>query len=299
MKVVALFVTYNRLEKLKKSLQAALNLPFYRVIVVNNASTDGTACWLDNNTDERLIAYHLSDNRGGAYGFKYGSQKIATHFSISDWVLFLDDDAYPAADFFAKFAQYQREDCAIYNCKVVNEAHQLCAMNLPWKKRPSTFWQEIAYLFNKKKFLPTLAQLETIVSTSFVGMVIAQPLLATHLNYIHEDLFIYYDDVYFSHHMVLTGQTILYLPDTTVIHTVASNYTVEEPWKIYYLIRNLLLSKFIFGKKQPFRLFTKLAKITKYFLLGLRSKNRIASIKMLTIGIYHGILNISGKKEFR
>ena len=54
MKVAALIVTFNRLTMLKRTLVHTLNMSFDQVLVVNNASTDGTKEWLDCLDELRL-----------------------------------------------------------------------------------------------------------------------------------------------------------------------------------------------------------------------------------------------------
>lgn len=59
-------VTYNRLELLKECLACVCGqtIPFSRVIVVDNHSTDGTAEYLASRTDIEVI--REAENLGGA-----------------------------------------------------------------------------------------------------------------------------------------------------------------------------------------------------------------------------------------
>lgn len=77
-------VTYNRLNKLKRTLSSYSSqklLPKY-ILVVNNASTDGTDAFLSewklqNNQHDIVAKYviNLSENRGGSGGFYIGQEK--------------------------------------------------------------------------------------------------------------------------------------------------------------------------------------------------------------------------------
>lgn len=49
MKHTALIVTFNRLEKLKKTVAETVKLHFTSIVIVNNGSTDGTSDWLPDN----------------------------------------------------------------------------------------------------------------------------------------------------------------------------------------------------------------------------------------------------------
>ena len=88
-------VTYNRLELLKECLKQVENqtVPAKRIIVVNNASTDGTAEYLreckEKNKQYRTIT--CMENLGGAGGFAKGIQ-VSTEEKV-DCVLMIDDDA--------------------------------------------------------------------------------------------------------------------------------------------------------------------------------------------------------------
>lgn len=69
MKYTALIVTFNRLGKLKKTVEETLKLEFTNIVIVNNGSTDGTQAWLSSIVDTRVIVLTLTENTGGAGGF--------------------------------------------------------------------------------------------------------------------------------------------------------------------------------------------------------------------------------------
>lgn len=131
-------VTYNRLEKLKKAILAceAQTVPPAYIIVVDNASTDGTAAYLEywrmqpeeQKTSEDLdhpeeqrqpgkpeqqdqqeqpddlsdlkgiqrYVLTLAKNTGGSGGFYEGLR--AAQEQDAEWVFVADDDAYPEKD---------------------------------------------------------------------------------------------------------------------------------------------------------------------------------------------------------
>ncbi|EMJ7786152.1 glycosyltransferase, partial [Klebsiella pneumoniae] len=59
MKYTALIVTFNRLGKLKKTVEETLKLEFTNIVIVNNGSTDGTQAWLSSIVDTRVIVLTL------------------------------------------------------------------------------------------------------------------------------------------------------------------------------------------------------------------------------------------------
>lgn len=94
-KYAAVIVTYNRLELLKECLDNVehQSIPAEKIIVVDNASTDGTAQYLcirkSHNSRYNIIT--CTENAGGAGGFEKG---IAVSLNAGvDCVLVIDDDA--------------------------------------------------------------------------------------------------------------------------------------------------------------------------------------------------------------
>ncbi len=94
--MVAVVVTWNRRELLEEALAAlgAQSHVLEQVVVVDNASTDGTDELLSGRTD--LDVVRLATNTGGAGGFAVGIERALTH--EPDLVWLLDDDTIPTPD---------------------------------------------------------------------------------------------------------------------------------------------------------------------------------------------------------
>ena len=100
MNIGAVIVTYNRLDKLKKCLAAYETQTYQpsKILVVNNASTDGTKEYLiqwegDNTSPVQKYVLHMNENLGGAGGFAEGIRHMQD--MEVDWIWIADDDAYP------------------------------------------------------------------------------------------------------------------------------------------------------------------------------------------------------------
>ena len=93
-RVVAVVVTWNRRQLLEESLAAlaAQTHAPIEVVVVDNASTDGTSDLL-RDSYAHLDVVHLGANTGGAGGFAAGIERALTH--EPDLVWLLDDDTVP------------------------------------------------------------------------------------------------------------------------------------------------------------------------------------------------------------
>jgi len=88
-KILAIVVTFNRLQCLKECL-ASLNAQTYKnfdILVVNNGSTDGTKEFLDSQNEIQKIH---QENLGGAGGF-YSGMKYAYEKGY-EWLWMMDDD---------------------------------------------------------------------------------------------------------------------------------------------------------------------------------------------------------------
>lgn len=95
-RVVAVVVTFDRLALLQRLLPVLLAEPrLAEVLVVDNASTDGTGAWLAGLDDPRLRTRTRADNGGGAAGFHDGLAWALER--EADLVWLMDDDAVPQA----------------------------------------------------------------------------------------------------------------------------------------------------------------------------------------------------------
>ena len=93
-RVAAIIVTHDRIEKLRLCVDAvrAQTFPVAGIIVVDNASTDGTAEWTDSQPDVQAI--HQGDE-GSAGGLYTGITEAMEQAFDAMWML--DDDALPEA----------------------------------------------------------------------------------------------------------------------------------------------------------------------------------------------------------
>ncbi|MDE2342155.1 MAG: glycosyltransferase [Betaproteobacteria bacterium] len=246
--VAAVIVTYNRLEKLRLTLEKTLVQPFSRVVVIDNASTDGTDAYLRGIDDPRLCIVHEPENLGGAGGFARGFE-IAVRDTGVEWLLCFDDDAYPAADTLAEFADLvPGPEVGGVAAAVYFPDGRICPMNRPGMdifKSPAVFLRAVLQRSRsvglKDDVYNGQAPVEVCFS-SFVGFFVRCDLVRHQLGLPTAELFVYRDDSLYTLALTHGGHKLLFAPNVRFVHdcsTPSSGRRVYDPlWKAYYIIRN-------------------------------------------------------------
>lgn len=108
--IAVVVVTYNRKVLLKEALEAIANqnVKDIKVLVVDNASTDGTKEYIaEALTDSRFSYLNTGANLGGAGGFNFGI-KEAVKLGC-DYIWIMDDDCIVHKDSLEKLLQFAKE----------------------------------------------------------------------------------------------------------------------------------------------------------------------------------------------
>ena len=247
-KIVAVIVTFNRLEQLKITVAATLKEAVDTCLVVNNASTDGTSQWLNSIDDKRLAIIHSERNVGGAGGFEMGF-KAAIEQHEADWLVCYDDDAYPQAGVIAKFKdklnQYSKNTGAVA-AAVYSRAGGIVEMNRPGLKPFSSLAQTFKTITKGRMGFHIADesyrdQPRQIYNASFVGFFVKNEAIKR-IGYPRPELFIYGDDVLYSMDLVDSGFNVLFDPQLEFVHDCKTidkiDVTYKPLWKAYYTHRN-------------------------------------------------------------
>jgi len=249
---VAIIVTFNRLETLKLTIENTFEQAFYKIIIVNNVSTDGTGQWLDGLSEDRLIIIHSAKNQGGAGGFHQGFRYAAEQLPEADWLVCYDDDAYPESDVLEAFlAMNIPPDVGAVAGAVYLPSGQISEMNRPSK---NPFWHLHEFLsasfkgrhgfhVNDEDYKSKTPM--EIDASSFVGFFLRLSLIREgHIGLPRSELFIYADDIIYVLEMRKAGFRHLFVPTLKFYHdcqTLVEQRDVYHPlWKVYYTFRNRL-----------------------------------------------------------
>jgi rhamnopyranosyl-N-acetylglucosaminyl-diphospho-decaprenol beta-1,3/1,4-galactofuranosyltransferase len=251
-KIAAVIVTFNRLDKLKDTLEKTFSEPFSAVVVVNNCSTDGTGKWLDELGDSRLHIIHSPSNQGGAGGFHQGFEYAAKRLPNCDWLVAFDDDAYPQPGTLVSFDGLDiPSEVGSVAAAVYLPDGRISEMNRP---SVNPFW-------HLKKFVSTSfkgrqgfhvddedykrTDHKEIDASSFVGFFLRLSLIREgRIGLPRTELFIYADDIIYVLEMRKAGVRHWFTPWLEFSHdcqTLVNQKDVYHPlWKVYYVFRNRL-----------------------------------------------------------
>jgi GT2 family glycosyltransferase len=240
--VVAVVVTWNRRDLLEESLAALAGQthPLTGIVVVDNASTDGTRALLETMRS-RVDVVRLTTNTGGAGGFAAGLQRAMT--TSPDLVWLLDDDTVPepsAAErlvaAWAGFADHTGRRPAVLASKVVWTDGRDHPMNTP-RLKPGASREELT--------AAAAVRCTPIRSASFVSVMCdAEAVRESGLPV--ADYFLWNDDFEYTTRLI-RGRVGLHCPDSVAVHkTRTFGSTDADPGeRFFYEVRNKL---WMFGR---------------------------------------------------
>jgi GT2 family glycosyltransferase len=257
-RVAALVVTHNRLDQLRRTLRRLLDEQVDHLIVVDNASTDGTGTWLAAETDPRLHVVTAPRNVGGAGGFELGLSETVARFD-PDWCVVMDDDARPEPDMIARFKE-EVEDFAhglwhAISAGVYYPDGRICEMNRP-SRNPFWHWRNFLRTavgggrrgFHMHDTDYGAATVQQVDASSFVGLFLSRGAIQR-AGLPDGHLFLYGDDVIYTLRLTKAGGRIGFAPWLRFEHDCSTFELAEKTgqrlyrplWKVYYNYRNGLL----------------------------------------------------------
>lgn len=137
--IAAVVVTYNRKDLLKKCIShLQKQTQKLDILIIDNASTDGTQDLFTNEVDN-IKYFNTGSNLGGAGGFSYGIKK-AVELGY-DYLWILDDDTLPMPTALEQLVQYAKklnDDFGFLSSKALWKDESICNMNIQkiskWKR---------------------------------------------------------------------------------------------------------------------------------------------------------------------
>jgi GT2 family glycosyltransferase len=265
------------------------------VVVVDNASTDGTGEMLTNCGWVRSpsnVLISLKNNLGGAGGF---SRVLEVAVDLGgDWMWLKDDDAAPHSDALEELLKVAKDPSNIYGSLAISGAETSWMMTLLGERKVTTHHvQEI----------PASAQVQML---PFLGFFIHRSLVEK-IGLPDAGFFIAADDVEYCVRARQAGADIIVAGLSHIDHPKSRPYRIQffgytltglelPPWKRYYDTRNrLLIARRHFGLKLVTQ--TIPGSFVRLIAALLREPNKLRQLHAFCAGMFDGLLGIKGKRH--
>lgn len=245
--VAVVVVTHNRATLLAGMLDglAAQTHPPDAIIVVDNASSDGTAELLAARTDLSLRVLALPENTGGAGGFHRGL--AAARDAGFDRMWLMDDDVVPAPDCLQVLMGID-EDCLMAvredrAGQLVEKSALRFDLSNPLVARPKTAAVDTRY--SARAQMPALVPVENV---AFEGFLLRRSVVQE-IGLPDPSFFIFYDDCDYALRARQAGRSIWAVRDAVLVRQLAFDQQhALDGWKGYYMYRNLFTVHFRHGQ---------------------------------------------------
>jgi GT2 family glycosyltransferase len=299
--VTVLVVTFNRRILLMRCLAAIAGQtrPPERILIVDNASTDGTRDflqsegWLQRQNVELLA---LDDNTGGAGGFSAGLKHAVENGA--DWVWMMDDDAEPQPDALEKLTDRSLTPENLYGSVAV-----FCD-RLSWPMMPHNGKSKdsIAYVHAFEK-LPYELDVQFI---PFLGILV-NTALVKRIGLPDAGFFLAADDVDYCMRAREAGAKILLVGASRITHPASERYRLQlpgrpfyllklAPWKRYYDVRNrIFVARRHYGAALWYK--TIPSSFLRLMVTLWHEDKRYQQIKAFCAGMIDGLWERKGKRH--
>jgi len=283
MSVCAVVVTYNRRELLQECLEAlaAQTCSLDHVLVIDNASTDGTPELVRERYRDRVELVALPTNEGGAGGFHEGLR--LAHGAGHEWIWLMDDDTIPTTTALEELlAAPARTGLphppALLSSKVVWTNGAMHPMNSPGFEREATA-EVIAAA--ERRLMP-------LRTATFVSLLVHRGAVDRH-GLPLKRYFLWSDDIEYTARIL--GEEPGYLVPTSVtVHKTKSPYTaISGGDRSYFHVRNtiyMLRGTAWKGREKPDLFFGYLVTILLYLHSSRFSR---ASLAVVGRGVRDGL----------
>ncbi len=286
--VVAVVVTYNRKELLRQNLKAILEQVEIGsdIIVVDNASSDGTDSMIQNDfSDPRIKYFNTGENLGGAGGFQYGVRKAMEYDYSYVWIM--DDDTIPEKDALVNLMKAWENvpgQCGALSSMALWTDGSVCKANRQ-KKTLFSFVSDDEY--QNSNLIP-------VEMASFVSLLVKTEVIKQ-VGLPIGEYFIWTDDYEYTGRINRFGYSVVVVPDSIVVHKMKENKKInfakesEDRIDRYkYVYRNDVHCYRQYGFKG--HLYLVLKTIYTVFNIIIKSpKGRIKKIRVLCEGIKTGL----------
>ncbi len=228
-KVAAVVVTYNRKALLLENIESLLNQTFSNlldIIVVDNASTDGTKEALEKYINNNEIIYkNTGANLGGAGGFSFGVRTAVE--ADYDYLWLMDDDTIPqedALEVLLKAKNQLKENFGYLSGNVLWKDGTPCLMN-----NQKHFNKVVDIVSSTNEFVP-------VTQSTFVSLFMPSKIVKK-VGLPIKEFFIWGDDVEYTRRISIIHKLPCYCVKNSIVkhlmnENTGSNIAIDVPERI-------------------------------------------------------------------
>jgi GT2 family glycosyltransferase len=253
-------VNYNGMRFMPDCLASLQQIdePHARIVVVDNASTDGSAAWVAARYPE-ITLIQMPTNQGITGGNNAGIQWCLANGC--EYILLLNNDTVVEPDFLRHMLCHADSRTLVVPRIYYYDNRQLLNSHIGH----FDFWRgvNVQYLYGKPES-PSSRQMHIVTMASTCAMLIPKAIIED-VGIMDDAYFLYYDDTDFIARAVNGGAVIKYIPNAVIYHRESSSsggWTVS-PLSMYYNTRNRLYFMFKHQRLKPILTFFLL-----YFFVG-------------------------------
>lgn len=300
--ICAVVVTYNRKHLLLKCLESLKKqvYPIDHIIVVNNASTDGTIDFLVQNqwnNSEKFTLMTLDCNQGGAGGFYAGIE--FAHKQGFDYIWLMDDDGVADQSSLAELMKYASDDVYIGPLLLnINHPTELTfTLRLPNSNNVLSNILDVER-FSKNNIIPDIVM-------PFNGILFSRKLVDK-IGYPKKEYFIWGDDMEYTWRATKLGFKVFTVVSSRFYHPKEDTLgtpmffnllkfnDTESKLKLYCMCRNNMRNLLDYKGYGISILYC--IKVSWFYLI---TKPNFTKLKLALRGLYHGIIkNFYGHPKY-
>jgi rhamnopyranosyl-N-acetylglucosaminyl-diphospho-decaprenol beta-1,3/1,4-galactofuranosyltransferase len=299
--LAVVIVSFNRRDLLKIGIKAVLRQTTAPdlIIVIDNASTDGTADMLRSaswSDPKRVLCLQLPENVGGAGGFAAGIDAAVTRGA--DWIWLMDDDCEPEIDALEELVRVAKRPDMVYGSLAVSGAKTAWPMTLV-----DEGGARAAKVVERVDDVPDIGRVGFL---PFLGLMVSRELVGR-IGLPDAGFFISGDDVEYCLRAGRAGAPIYVVGRSRVAHPASDWYPVRlpgkvirclrlPPWKRYYDTRNrLLIGRRYYGHR--FWTQTIPGTVARLVAALFNEQKKAAQFFAFSAGLIDGILGVKGKRH--
>ncbi|MHC4148365.1 MAG: glycosyltransferase family 2 protein [Planctomycetota bacterium] len=268
-KVAVIIINWNSGKLLGQCLTALAKQSVIpeKIVVVDNASTDGSADGIEARySSTKLI--HLNQNAGFAEGNNIAIGEVGD----SEWIAFLNPDAFPESGWLEKLLESTRSHAgySFYASRMMLNANRMIVDGVGDVYHTSgAAWRRG---HGRKCQVRDLAKVEVFGACAAAALYSRDAFLG--VGGFDKRYFCYFEDVDLAFRMRLAGHRCLYVPDAVVYHVGSASTGERSDFTTYHGQRNLVwtyfknMPQFLFWLYLPQHILLNLAMLVWYSLRG-------------------------------